>query len=65
MSGANAGAEPGATLVRPRLRILITNLCLNGRTGTEVYVRDLALQLTRLGHYPWSIPLLSVLWQTK
>ncbi len=25
MSGANAGAEPGATLVRPRLRILITN----------------------------------------
>ncbi len=52
MSGANAGAEPGATLVRPRLRILITNLCLNGRTGTEVYVRDLALQLNRLGHYP-------------
>lgn len=35
-----------------RLRVLITNIYLQGRTGTELYVRDLALQLLDLGHAP-------------
>jgi hypothetical protein len=34
------------------LNVLITNLCLNSRTGTELYVRDLALELKRQGHHP-------------
>jgi glycosyltransferase involved in cell wall biosynthesis len=34
------------------LRILITNLRLAGRTGTELYVRDLAVGLLRRGHHP-------------
>jgi hypothetical protein len=34
------------------LKILITNTCLDGYTGTEVVVRDLALELQRLGHIP-------------
>jgi hypothetical protein len=34
------------------LNVLITNICLNSRTGTELYVRDLALELRRQGHYP-------------
>ena len=34
------------------LRVLITNVTLAGRTGTEVYVRDLALELLRQGHHP-------------
>lgn len=34
------------------LRVLITNHSLAGRTGTEVYVRDLALGLLRRGHTP-------------
>jgi hypothetical protein len=32
------------------LRVLITNLFLRARTGTELYVRDLALELHRQGH---------------
>ena len=40
------------------MNILITNIQLNTRTGTELYVRDLALELQRLGHtpavYSWS-----------
>jgi hypothetical protein len=32
--------------------ILITNICLTSRTGTELYVRDLALELKRQGHRP-------------
>jgi hypothetical protein len=32
--------------------ILITNMCLNGRTGTEAFVRDHALGLLRIGHRP-------------
>jgi hypothetical protein len=34
------------------LRVLITNWCVNLRTGTEVYVQDLALELRRQGHEP-------------
>jgi hypothetical protein len=34
------------------LKILITNVVLNGYTGTEVVVRDLALELKRQGHSP-------------
>lgn len=34
------------------LRILITNRILLTRTGTEVYVRDLAVSLLGLGHLP-------------
>lgn len=34
------------------LRVLITNRTLKGRTGTESYVRDLALSLARRGHSP-------------
>jgi glycosyltransferase involved in cell wall biosynthesis len=34
------------------LRVLITNSILNGRTGTEIVVRDLCLGLKRAGHDP-------------
>jgi hypothetical protein len=34
------------------LRVLITNLSLTARSGTETYVRDLACRLLRLGHAP-------------
>lgn len=34
------------------LTILITNLAMSGFSGTELVVRDLALGLKRLGHYP-------------
>lgn len=34
------------------VRVLITNLCLNGWSGTEIYARDLALELKRRGHRP-------------
>lgn len=34
------------------LRVLITNLTLAGRTGTEIVSRDLALALKRAGHAP-------------
>jgi len=34
------------------LRILITNITLAGRTGTEMYVRDLACELRERGHEP-------------
>lgn len=34
------------------LRVLISNLALLGRSGTEMYVRDLALGLSRRGHVP-------------
>jgi hypothetical protein len=32
------------------MRILITNIGLDARSGTSLYVRDLALQLLRMGH---------------
>jgi glycosyltransferase involved in cell wall biosynthesis len=35
-----------------RLRVLITNCVLATRTGTEMYVRDLALALAARGHTP-------------
>jgi hypothetical protein len=35
-----------------RLRVLITNRVLHTRTGTELYVRDLAIELLRRGHLP-------------
>jgi len=35
-----------------RLRVLITNLTLAGRSGTELYVRDLARALLARGHAP-------------
>jgi hypothetical protein len=34
------------------LRVLITNCLLTGRTGSEVYVRDLSLALAARGHTP-------------
>lgn len=34
------------------LRILITNYRLDSHTGTELYVRDIALELRRQGHTP-------------
>lgn len=34
------------------MRILITNRTLASRTGTEIYVRDLAIELARRGHSP-------------
>lgn len=38
--------------VNTPLRILITNACMEHYTGTEVVVRDLALELLRQGHLP-------------
>src|SRR5262249_58777228 len=37
--------------MRP-LRVLITNVTLASRTGTELFVRDLAVGLLRRGHTP-------------
>lgn len=34
------------------MNILITNVVLDSRSGTETFVRDLALKLRVLGHYP-------------
>ncbi|HEV7588089.1 MAG TPA: glycosyltransferase [Longimicrobium sp.] len=34
------------------LRVLVTNRVLANRTGTELYVRDLAVGLLRRGHHP-------------
>ena len=34
------------------LRVLLTNITLTGRTGTEIVTRDLALGLLRRGHRP-------------
>jgi hypothetical protein len=34
------------------MRVLITNIALSGRSGTETVTRDLALSLLRLGHRP-------------
>lgn len=36
-----------------RLRILFTNLSLTSRSGTEMYVRDLAVEMLRQGHEPF------------
>ncbi len=37
--------------VKP-LRVLITNILLHSRSGTEMYVRDLAMGLLSRGHFP-------------
>jgi len=42
-----------AAFEAPGLSVLITNVTLASRTGTETYVRDLALGLARAGHRPW------------
>ncbi|MCA9260843.1 MAG: glycosyltransferase [Planctomycetales bacterium] len=34
------------------MRILLANVQLSGRSGTELYVFDLAIEFTRLGHLP-------------
>lgn len=34
------------------LKVLITNIALSGRSGTETVARDLAIGLARLGHVP-------------
>lgn len=34
------------------LRILIANICLDGRTGTEILTREIALALQQCGHSP-------------
>jgi hypothetical protein len=34
------------------LRILIANICLNGRTGTEILTREVAISLQKHGHRP-------------
>jgi len=34
------------------LRVLLTNICLNGRSGTEIVTRNIALALLRPGHLP-------------
>ncbi|HVG46088.1 MAG TPA: glycosyltransferase family 4 protein [Longimicrobium sp.] len=36
----------------PGLRVLVTNRVLANRTGTELYVRDLAVGLLKAGHHP-------------
>ena len=41
-----------ATADSPSLRVLITNRILTSRTGTEIYVRDLARELAARGHRP-------------
>lgn len=34
------------------LKILITNIAMRSRTGTEMYIRDLGMELLRQGHRP-------------
>jgi hypothetical protein len=34
------------------LRVLLTNICLNGRSGTEIVTRNMAFALLRQGHLP-------------
>ena len=34
------------------LRVLLTNRILAHRTGTELYIRDVAFELVRRGHLP-------------
>jgi hypothetical protein len=44
--------DDGKSSVTGPLRILITNVALNSRTGTETGVRDLAIELKKTGHEP-------------
>lgn len=41
-----------APQIQPKLRILITNILLNGRSGTETVTRNLAFSLSENGHSP-------------
>src|SRR5436190_15954581 len=41
-----------AEIASAPLRVLLTNLSLSSRSGTECYVRDVVLGLRRLGHVP-------------
>ena len=34
------------------MRVLLTNNTLANRAGTELYVRDVAIELLRRGHHP-------------
>src|SRR6185503_21206358 len=45
-------AGAGTPGMSPPLRILLTNLTLATRTGTELYVKEAALGLLRRGHSP-------------
>lgn len=38
--------------MKTQLRVLLTNICLNGRSGTEIVTRNIALALVRQGHCP-------------
>jgi hypothetical protein len=51
---ASASPSPSASLPVPRgpLNVLITSLTLRYRMGVELYVRDLAVGLKRIGHAP-------------
>jgi glycosyl transferase family 4 len=50
--GPFSPAAPAAARPDPALRVLMTNLRLSGRTGTELYLRDLGLGLLERGHRP-------------
>lgn len=55
VSGRSAAARPADEAFAPpfpRKTVLITNVQLNARTGTETAVRDLALALAYAGHRP-------------
>lgn len=49
--GINGNSGSGAASGHG-LRVLITNITLRSRTGTETAVRDLALALKSIGHHP-------------
>ncbi len=45
-------AVPEATQPRRGLRILLTNNTLSWRAGSELYLRDVAIELIKRGHFP-------------
>ena len=47
-----ADVPPAAPDSSSSLRVLITNITLSGRTGTEIQTRNIALELLRQGHRP-------------
>ena len=54
-SKSSISLSDSAKLASPspfKLRVLITNLILSGRSGTEILTRDLAIGLQRYGHHP-------------
>lgn len=52
MANAEIATEDWKEWSTPGLKVLITNFRFASRTGTEVYVRDMALELHRRGHSP-------------